>query len=107
MNIPWADAPFEQLTGSVLTITDQKTNITDTIKIAGPIPTGLGENSAPDGFTQLSFFDPPMASTHLLVQAMASFGSQSGIAETHAGNLADNVKSQDFLAASSQVHHSG
>jgi hypothetical protein len=46
-----------------------------------------------------------MASTHLLVQAMASFCSPCGITETHTGNLADSLQSQDFLATGSQVHH--
>ena len=56
------------------------------------------------GLTGTSGPSAATGSTHLLVQAMASFCSHCGITETHTGNLADS-QSQDFLAAGSQVHH--
>ncbi len=40
-----------------------------------------------------------MASTHLLVQAMASFGSQGGITETHTGSLSRLVARPTFRRA--------
>jgi len=57
------------------------------------------------GLTGTSGPSAATGSTHLLVQAMASFCSPCGITETHTGNLADSLQSQDFLAAGSQVHH--